>query len=376
MHSQLDGRERPQLAASALPGVAYAAEPEQVDADNPRADTPRADTPRADTPRADTPRAEFWDELTGDGQGKSGRARGRHAGVPRRLHEWMARAEQVALEFVALVFPTDCVACGRPDTALCRACSRRLHQATAGPRRVEGAAWALPETADGLLPVTAAGTYGGVLARTLLAYKNHGHHDLTGALVPGLARALHDALDDAIDDGRADGRVDGLDDGRVDGLADGRVAGAASPSIALVPVPSTAAARRRRGYEPVADLLSAVTRRRLLPVASAPMRVLAVRSPGVPGSRTSGQKGLGAHGRLHRVRGMMRVRRRFRGRLRGRQCLIIDDVLTTGATLAEAFRALREDGARVLGAVVVGAAAPVHGAGPPSGPGGQGVGET
>jgi orotate phosphoribosyltransferase len=55
----------------------------------------------------------------------------------------------------------------------------------------------------------------------------------------------------------------------------------------------------------------------------------------------------------------MRVRRGpFAPDVNGRPCIIVDDVLTTGATLAEAARALRAAGALVRGAVVLAATRP------------------
>ena len=77
---------------------------------------------------------------------------------------------------------------------------------------------------------------------------------------------------------------------------------------------------------------------------------------GLPG----GQKGLGRGDRAQRVRGSMRVRRGLfaPARVDGRPCIIVDDVLTTGATLAEAARALRAAGALVRGAVVLAATRP------------------
>jgi len=52
----------------------------------------------------------------------------------------------------------------------------------------------------------------------------------------------------------------------------------------------------------------------------------------------------------------MVVRRQIR--LAGRFVVVVDDVLTTGSTLSEAARALRQSGAIVCGAVAIAAARP------------------
>lgn len=75
---------------------------------------------------------------------------------------------------------------------------------------------------------------------------------------------------------------------------------------------------------------------------------------------TRDQTRLSASARVANVRGAFRVRPRFAGRIAGMRVLLIDDVLTTGATASACARALHEAGAaqtvvltlarRVLGA--------------------------
>ncbi|TPX00675.1 ComF family protein, partial [Schumannella luteola] len=113
--------------------------------------------------------------------------------------------------------------------------------------------------------------------------------------------------------------------------------------VELCVVPSTRAAFRRRGFDPVRFVLARTGRR--------DARVLR------PARAHRVQKALGRAERRANLRGVHRAR----SRLDGRRFLLVDDVVTTGATLEEAARAIREAGGEVLGAVVI-AATPLRSA--------------
>ena len=279
----------------------------------------------------------------------------RHRGDYRRpLARLADGAADGAAEVLALAAPVDCVCCGAEDLALCGGCERQVRLLMRRPFRAEAQAPALMDV-DGsvLLPVVAAGAYRAELAQALLSFKSHGQGQLAGVLSQGLARAI-------------------------------RAAAGEAPGLLLVPVPTSSSAYRKRGFSPVHVLLGRLRRIRapgggprsgfttvhalrktgfsgrvswLRPAAA--YRVPGV--TGVPGARGApgGQKGLGRGDRAQRVRGSMRVRRDlFAPEVNGRACIIVDDVLTTGATVAEAARALRAAGAVVRGAVVVAATRP------------------
>jgi predicted amidophosphoribosyltransferase len=271
----------------------------------------------------------------------------------RPLARMADRAAAAAAELLALAAPVDCVCCGAEDAVLCGVCERQVRLLTLIPFRAEEQAPALMG-ADGsvILPVVAAGAYRAALAQSLLSFKSHGQGQLGEALAKGLARALRAAL------GQAEG-------------------------FCLVPVPTSNSAFRKRGFSPVHLLLARLSLRRDFPAltvvdalrkasplaltaksAGAPsigrLRVLGRgTASGIPRGLPGGQKGLGRGARAQRVRGSMRARAGIRSPdIRGRPCIIVDDVLTTGATLAEAARALRDAGALVRGAVVLAATRP------------------
>ncbi len=271
----------------------------------------------------------------------AGNAAHRGRAGPRWLRCWLL-LEEALREFGALVFPFDCIVCGAEDTSLCRSCAAALRAAARTPFRAEETAPAVMDVnGTVLLPIVAAGVYRDELARAMLAFKNHGRTDLAGQLAGCLAAALDAALGPALGPGAQ------TDDPHPAARSPGR------GSMWIVPVPTSGNGFRKRGYDPVRLLLLTLNRRSALPPGTEIRAVLRLKFK-APWRRSS-QKGLGRSARRANVRNSMYVPQSRAG-VRGRRVVIVDDVLTTGATAAEAARALRHAGALVCGAVVVAAA--------------------
>lgn len=258
---------------------------------------------------------------------------------------------QAARELTGLLLPVDCAVCGRQDGAVCPECAEQLAGALLRPYRAERDAAALPlvsvspdagpvspDAGPVPLAVVAAGRYGGPLAQALLGFKDHGRTPVGRHLRPAVHRAL--------------AAVPSL----VAGHAQGGSGGAGTGPALLVPVPGSAAGFRRRGYEPVAELLTGP-----LPPGWELAPGLLRQARGRAGARARGRAGrtashAGTASTLRRHRNAGRFRATGRAhRDQGRTVVLFDDVMTTGSTLAAAWRALDGVGLRPAAAVVLAA---------------------
>lgn len=235
----------------------------------------------------------------------------------------MSRPASAVRELLALALPAHCASCGLPDEAVCSLCHAEVQASVwaEGPREVS------PDPRPRGLPRTyAAGRYEGALASLATAYKDDGRRDLRNLLAALLGPAVEAAV-------------------------------AASPvaravlrrrngPVLLVPVPSSRASQRRRGDAP----LVAVARRSVQGWAA---RELLCADVLRQRRRVADQAGLSARARALNLEYAMRVRPAWEEAVRGSVCVVVDDVLTTGATLVEARRALVAAGAREVIAATV-----------------------
>lgn len=238
----------------------------------------------------------------------------------------------------ACVAPARCVRCGRTRAAL----GPRVFCADCTP----GDEPQLGELSG--LSIAAGGAFEGSLRDAILRLKYQAAPELAGELGSWLATRLVDLKR------HSDSKTNHLGDAKevkretramesaapVSITADAPAARGSQPAPLLVPVPLHPRRLVERGYNQAA-LLAAALRRPL---------GLRTKMTGLTRERrTAVQAGLGAEARSANMRGAFRAR----PALRGARVILVDDVATTGSTLAACCEALHAVGAEPLGALVL-----------------------
>lgn len=198
-----------------------------------------------------------------------------------------------------LVLPTECGGCGVPSTRWCEACAAALEVHTDEP-------FVVAPRVDPGVPVFALGRYAGPRRQAIVAVKERGRRDLVAPLSRALALGIHRLTDWGI----------------------------LQVPLAVVPAPTRRLAARRRGGDPVARVARAATTAHPDLTVHPVLRTAAWVRDSV---------GLTTTGRERNIAGRVRLT----GAAPAGEVLVVDDIVTTGATAREAVRTLAAGGANV-----------------------------
>ena len=191
-----------------------------------------------------------------------------------------------------LVLPLECGGCGAPSTKWCSACARQLAVKADEPHLIT------PRVDPGV-PVLSLGRYAGARREAIVAVKEHGRADL----IAPLALALHSGLERLL------------------------TWGVIATPLTLVPAPTRRSAARRRGGDPVTRIARVATAGLdgIDVVQALRLRALARDSVGLSGADR--QRNIAGHIKIIKTR-------------RPEDVLVVDDIVTTGATAFESVRVL------------------------------------
>ncbi len=208
--------------------------------------------------------------------------------------------------FLDLLFPRRCFSCGAGGNLICKNCLASLPVAPVIPTNEN---------------IVACFNYEAPVVKKIIWQLKY--QGLT-SLAKELATPLHERLIEEIAD--------------LSAYAGGQ-------KILIVPVPLSAKRARERGYNQAALLAKALADKDTVNLEYAPNLIIKVK-------HTPPQVSLKNRGaRLKNLRGAFSAA--GNQTVRGRTIIVIDDVTTTGATLSEVMRTLKQNGAEVtLGAAL------------------------
>jgi len=206
-----------------------------------------------------------------------------------------------------LFLPMECGGCGAPSTRWCDACAIELAVKPDEPHVVN-------PRIDPEVPVFALGRYANARRQAILALKEHGRADLVAPLARALAVGVHRLLSWGI----------------------------VETPLTIVPAPTRRSAARRRGGDPVNRLARAAVAQHPEIAVAKVLRIKAL---------TRDSVGLGTAARERNITGRVVLR----GRAPRTDVMVVDDIVTTGATARESVRVLHAAGVRVAAVLAIAA---------------------
>jgi predicted amidophosphoribosyltransferase len=213
-----------------------------------------------------------------------------------------------------IIFPSRCIGCSTLGISICSECRQQWH-----PHFYQREILCSSEE----FPVFSSIQYSPIASRVLLSAKESQLRAADQLLIAGMAHALN--------------------------LFVNRYG-----SATLVPIPSRKSATRKRGRNFLQEITLEVAKKTGLPYQSLLSHNRKVRD----------QSNLNLLDRSRNISGSFSVSRDISANISlgniGPKIIVIDDLITTGATLGEAFRALRTAGFSVLGAVTSCTAQPLR----------------
>jgi predicted amidophosphoribosyltransferase len=203
-----------------------------------------------------------------------------------------------------LVLPLECGGCGAPSTRWCDACARQLAVKADEPHLIT------PRVDPGV-PVLSLGRYAGARREAIVAVKEHGRADLIAPLAVALRAGLERLM----------------------------VWGVVGTPLTVVPAPTRRSAARRRGGDPVTRMSRSATAGLPGVDVTQALRMRAMVRDSV---------GLSGADRERNIAGRVKITKPVSG-----DVVVVDDIVTTGATACESVRVLHIAGAQVVGVLAI-----------------------